>query len=192
VETGLLRDLAESRVRATRTFEIRHEGTLLAARRLGFSMTLRTFPRWHSPSMGDGLRFAFRGARTIEQKFMEAYAAEKRALLERAEAIESLLHQSGVTFRRLDVGSFRQLAFGLLNPERPVHPPPDDDRALLGEGLAFTHAEIEEASLRLGAQSHHVLSVREVPRETWAGMLPIDAFLEGTLVVNIEVCPADQ
>src|SRR2546425_6697295 len=33
-ESGLLRDLAESRVRATRSFEIRHEGAVLAARML--------------------------------------------------------------------------------------------------------------------------------------------------------------
>src|SRR6185436_13948686 len=191
-EQDLLRDLTESRVRATRTFEIRHEGSLLAARRLGFAMTLRTFPRWHAPSVGDGLRFAFRGARTIEQKFLEAYAAEKRAILERAEAIENLLNQSGIAFRRLDVASFRQLVFGLLNPDRPAGPPSDDASSRLEEGLAFTHAEIEDASLRLGAIAHHVLSVREVPRETWAGMLPIHAVLEGTFVVNIEVCPSDQ
>src|SRR5262245_6585889 len=80
-EEGLLRDLAESRVRATRSFEIRHEGSILAARRLRFTMTLRTFPRWHSPSVGDGLRFTFRGARTIEQKFLDAYDAEKGGLL---------------------------------------------------------------------------------------------------------------
>lgn len=191
-EQGLLRDLAESRVRATRTFEIRHEGSILAARRLGFAMTLRTFPRWHAPSVGDGLRFAFRGTRTIEQKFLEAFSVEKRAILERAEAIENLLQQSGVPFRRLDVSTFRRLVFSLLNPDRPTNPPPDDGCSHLEEGMAFTHAEIDHASVRLGTTSHHVLSVREVPRETWAGMLPIQAVLEGTFVVNIEVCPSDQ
>jgi conjugal transfer ATP-binding protein TraC len=191
-ENGLLRDLAESRVQATRTFEIRHEGAILAARRLHFVMTLRTFPRWHSPTVGDGLRFTFRGTRTIEQKFLDAYAAEKRSLLERAEAIENLLNQAGVTFRRLDVAAFRGLVFRLLNPDRPAGPPQTHDAATIDEGLAFTHAEIEKASIRLGNLAHHVLSVREVPRETWAGMLPLHALLEGTVVVNIEVCPADQ
>src|SRR6185295_15928758 len=33
-ESGLLRDLAESRARATQSFEIRHEGAVLAARTL--------------------------------------------------------------------------------------------------------------------------------------------------------------
>ncbi|HZE99044.1 MAG TPA: ATP-binding protein, partial [Planctomycetota bacterium] len=65
-------------------------------------------------------------------------------------------------------------------------------RSLIREGLAFTHGEIEEASLRLQGSRLRVLSVREVPRETWAGMLPLDAVLEGTFVFNIEVCPADQ
>src|SRR5262245_41947179 len=162
-EDGLLRDLAESRIRATRTFEIPHEGSILAARRLGFTMTLRTFPRWHAPSMGDGLRYTFRGARTIEQKFLDSYAAEKRIFLERADAIESLLQQSAIRFHRMDVAAFRRLAFSLLNPDRRTAPPADDGTSLLEEGVAFTHAEIEAASVRLGSLSHQVLSVREVP-----------------------------
>lgn len=191
-ETGLLRDLAESRARATQAFEIRHEGAVLAARTLRLVMTLRTFPRWHAPSVGDGLRFTFRGARTIEQKFLDAYAAEKHSILERAEAVENLLQQSGVAFRRLDLASFRALAHGMLNPGRPAPPPRDDSSSLLADGLAFTAAEIDEASVRLGSADHHVLSVREVPRETWAGMLPLEAVLDGAFVFNIEVCPADQ
>lgn len=190
-EGGLLRDLAESRVRATQTFEIQHEGAVLAARRLRLVMTLRTFPRWHAPTVGEGLRYTFRGARTIEQKFLEAYAVEKRALLERAEAIENLLQQTGATFRRLDATGFRSLVFSLLNPGRPTAAPPDDGETLLREGLSFTHAEIEETAVRLDAVPCHVLSVREVPRETWAGMLPIEAVLEGVFVFNVEICSAD-
>ncbi len=189
---GLLRDLAESRIRATRSFEIRHEGALLAARTLRLVMTLRTFPRWHSPTVGDGLRFTFRGTRTIEQKFLDAYAAEKRAILERADAIENLLNQTGAPFQRLDVAGFRGLVFAILNPDRPSPAPADDGTSALHEGLAFTHAEIEEESVRIGSLRHHVLSVREVPRETWAGMLPLEAVLEGSFVFNIEVCPAAQ
>ncbi len=191
-QDGLLRDLAESRVRATRTFEIRHEGAILAARTLRLIMTLRTFPRWHAPSVGDGLRFTFRGTRTIEQKFLDAYATEKRALLERAESIENLLHQTGIGFRRLDVSAFRDLVFSILNPGRLASVPETGETDLIHDGLAFTHAEIDDASVRLGAISHHVLSVREVPRETWAGMLPLEALLDGTFLFNIEVCPADQ
>ncbi len=191
-EDGLLRDLAESRIRATRSFELRHEGAILAARTLRLVMTLRTFPRWHSPTVGDGLRFTFRGARTIEQKFLDAYAAEKRAILERAEAIENLLNQSAVSFQRLDVALFRRLVFAVLNPDRPSPAPPDDGVSTLQEGLAFTHAEIEDESVRIGSLRHQVLSVREVPRETWAGMLPLDALLEGSFIFNIEVCPAAQ
>jgi hypothetical protein len=191
-EGGLLRDLAESRVRATRSFEIRHEGALFAARSLKLIMTLRTFPQWHAPAVGDGLRFAFRGGRTIEQKFFEAYAAEKQKLLERAEAIENLLSQMGIVFSRLDLSSFRELIQAILNPGRPAAPSRDDGTSLLREGLAFTHAELEETSVRLGALPHHMLSVREVPRETWAGMLPLEVLLEGSFVFNIEVCPAEQ
>ncbi len=189
---GLLRDLAEARIRATRSFELRHEGSILAARSLRLVMTLRTFPRWHSPTVGDGLRFTFRGAHTIEQKFLGAYSAEKRTLLERAEAIENLLNQTGASFQRLGVASFRSLVFDILNPDRPSPAPPDDGVSTLQEGLAFTHAELEEESIRIGSLRHHVLSVREVPRETWAGMLPLEALLDGTFVFNIEVCPAAQ
>lgn len=191
-EPGLLRDLAESRVRATRSFEIRHEGAVLAARTLRLVMTLRTFPRWQSPGVGDGLRFTFRGARTIEQKFLDAYAAEKTSILERADAIENLLQQSGAGFCRLDLSAFRSLVHRIVNPGRPAPAPRDDGQTLLADGLAFTPAEIGDASVRLGAAEHHLLSIREVPRETWSGMLPVEAVLDGAFVFNIEVCPTDQ
>jgi hypothetical protein len=191
-EEGLLRDLAQSRIDATRTFEMRHEGSLLAARSLELMMTLRVFPRWQSPTVSDGLRFTLRGTRTIEQKFLEAYAGERRRLLERGEAAENLLQQSGVTFRRLDLASFRSRVFAMLNPDRPSPAPEDDAESLLHEGLAFTPAELEAGAIRLGSISHHVLSVREVPRETWAGMLPVESLLEGTFVFNIEVLAASQ
>lgn len=191
-EGGLLRDLAESRVRATQSFELPHEGSVIAARSLRLVLTLRVFPRWHSPSVGEGLRFAFRGARTIERKFLDAYAAEKRTLLERADAIENLLTQTGTTFHRLDLAAFRTMVFEAINPNRTAPLPSDDGASLLREGLAFTHAELEEAALRLDSTRLRVLSVREVPRETWAGMLPLEAVLEGTFVFNVEICPGDQ
>jgi conjugal transfer ATP-binding protein TraC len=191
-EDGLLRDLSESRVRATRSFELPHEGAVIAARMVQLVMTLRMFPRWHSPSLCDGLRFTFSGARTIEQKFRAAYANEKHDLLERAEAIESLLTQTGIPFRRLDLASFRSIVHTRINPARTAPPPADDGESILRDGLAFTHAELDAGSIRMGTGQHRVLSVREVPRETWAGMLPLEALLEGVIVFNIEVCPSDQ
>lgn len=191
-EQGLLRDLSESRVRATRSFALPHEGSVIAARTLRLLMTLRVFPRWHAPSVGDGLKYTFRGARTIEQKFLGAYAAEKRQVLERAEALENLLTQTGAGFRRLDLAEFRLTVYSMINPGREAAPPADDGASLLNEGLAFTHAELEDASVRLGATRHRILSVREVPRETWSGMLPLEAILEGAVVFNIEVCPGEQ
>src|ERR1043166_6473840 len=112
---GLLQDLAESRVRATRSFEIRHEGALFAARSLRLVMTLRTFPRWQQPGLRDGLRFTFQGAKTIRQKFLATYAAEKQRLLERAEAAENLLAQMAVRVVRLDLSAFRALVHSFLN-----------------------------------------------------------------------------
>ncbi len=191
-EDGLLRDLAEARVRATEAFEMAHEGALFASRSLRLTMTLRTFPKWLAPTLGEGLRFALAGARTIEEKFTRAYAGEKRALLERASAIENLLTQTGIGFRRLDLESFRGLVHATLNPGRPAPLPPDDGAGLLRDRLAFTHAEVEAGVVRIGGTGHHVLSARETPRETWAGMLPLAAVAEGAFVFNIEVCPAEQ
>lgn len=190
-EEGLLHDLAEARVRTTRTFEIRHEGVLFAARSLSLLMTLRTFPKWPAGGLGDGLRFAFRGKRSLEERLRAAWSEESRRILERAEAIENLLSQTGIRHRRHDLESFRRAVYAILNPGRES-PLPADSGGPVAEGLAFTHAELEEASVRLGTAAHRVLTVREVPRETWAGMLPLDAVLDGAFVFNLEVCPADQ
>ena len=189
---GLLRDLAEARVRATGRFEVRHEGAVVAARSLLVLFTLRVFPRWSAPGVRDGLRFAFRGGRSLEAKFLDAYADAKRDLLSRAEAVENLLAQSGIGARRQDLGEFRAIAFRLLNPDRPTPPPADDPARLVRDGIAFTHAEIGEAGVRLGALDHRVLTVREAPRETWAGMLPLEAALDGLFVLDIEVPRAEE
>jgi conjugal transfer ATP-binding protein TraC len=191
-EEGLLRDLAESREQATRAFEIRHEGSLFAARSLRLLLTLRIFPRWSAPGLGRALRFAMSGDRSLEEHYLETYRREKGPLLERAEAIENLLSQAGIPRRRLDLASFREAVHGLLNPGRTAPAPPEDGSRLLREGLAFTHAEIEEAAVRLGEARVAVLSVREAPRETWAGMLPLEAAHEGLFVFNLEVPPAEE
>ncbi len=191
-EPGLLRDLAESRVSATRTAEIPHEGGVVAARSLRLHLTLRTFPAWHAPTIGEGLRFALHGARTIEDKFRFAYAAEKASLLERARALESLLDQTGIGRRRLGLKETLGWIHGLLNPGRPAPPPADDGDSPLSERLAFSELEAGDDGVRLGTRRFRVLSAREVPRETWAGMLPLDCLLEGVFVFNLEVCPAAQ
>ncbi len=191
-EDGILRDLAEARARATETFEMRHEGATFAARTIRLAMTLRCFPRWHAPSIGEGLRFVLSGDRTIEEKFRRAYGREKAALLERAEAIENLLAQAGAGFLRMDLDAFRGFAYAGLNPGRTAPPPDDDGQGLLRDSLAFEHLEIDGGTLRLGGVPHHVLSMRESPRETWAGMLPLEAVTEGTFVLNVEVCRAGE
>ena len=189
---GLLRDLAEARVRATGRFEVRHEGAVVAARSLRCLFTIRVFPAWSTPGVRDGLRFTLKGGRSVEEKFMGVYAAAKRDLLSRAEAVENLCSQAGVGARRLDLAEFRTIAFRLLNPGRATPPPPDDPDRLIREGLAFTHAEIADASVKLGAFDHRVLTVREAPRETWAGMLPLEATLDGIFALNIEVPRAED
>ncbi len=191
-EGGLLRDLAEARVGALKSFQMSHEGAPFAARRLRLVMTLRVFPRWRSPTLGEGLRLALTGARTIEEKFRRAYRKEKGFLLDRAEAIENLLVQTGVTHGRLDIEAFRGLVYSILNPGRNAPPPPDDGASLLCDRLAFTHAEIEGGVVTLGGVPHRILSARETPRETRAGMLPLEAAIEGGFVFNVEVLPARQ
>jgi conjugal transfer ATP-binding protein TraC len=191
-EDGLLRDLAEARVEATRSFEIRHEGAVFSARTLRLLLTFRTFPAWQAPGLREGLRFTLRGERTIESRFLAAYAREKRAILERAEAAENLLTQAGIGWTRLDLAALRARVHAALNPGREAPPPPDDPRGLVADGLAFTHAELEAASVRLGGTRLSVLSVREAPRETWAGMLPLESAPDGTFVFNLEVLRAEQ
>jgi hypothetical protein len=191
-EGGLLRDLAESRAAATRASEIPHEGATVAARRLTLRMTLRSFPAWHAPTIGEGLRFSLQGARTIEDRFRRAYAREKGSLLDRARALESLLEQAGIGCRRLGLEEGLAWIHAWLNPGRPAPAPRDAGDAPLHERLAFTELACDGDGLRIGAQPVRVLTAREVPRETWTGMLPLGGLLEGAVVFNLEVCPAEQ
>jgi hypothetical protein len=156
-------------------------------------MTLRAcFPAGTPRRSATGCASRSAGRRTIERKFLDAYAAEKRALLERAEPVENLLNQTESRFRRLDLGSFRGLVYAILNPGRPL---PASGRRTFppAGGLAF-HLRRDRVEPPSGSARSPTtcFSVREVPAETWAGMLPLEALLEGTFVFNIEVCPADQ
>jgi hypothetical protein len=191
-EVGLLRDLAESRAAATRSTEVVHEGSTIAARSIALHFTLRVFPRWHAPGLKDGLAFALTGARTVEQKFLRDYAREKKALLERARSIESLLEQAGIGWRRLDLAEGRAWIHAMLNPGRTAPPPPDDGTGLLADRLAYSELEAGEEGFRLGGRGFRLLSMREVPRETWSGMLPLGSILDGTLVFDLEVHASDQ
>lgn len=188
---GLHRDLTMSRVRALEQFDYRHEGRRLTARRLEMTLTLRTFEPWDRA----GLVSLFRGRRTLEQQFRGSYQRSKRTILERASAVESLLTQQTLPFRRLEAADLLARARGLLNPGREPGPFDLGD-GLLRDQVARSHVTFEpdEGDVRIDGRHHRLLSMLEVPRETWPGMF--DALLErvpeGLIAFNIEVCDPES
>jgi conjugal transfer ATP-binding protein TraC len=169
-QTGLTADLAASRASATESFSFLHEGILCAARTIEVLFTLRVWPKW--PRIG----------------WRDRYGEEKERLLERAEAIESLLQQAGVDRDRLDGPALAARVRSELNPGASA-PPPDRPNP---EPMVSTAFSVEEGVLRLGPTRRRILSAADLPRETWAGMLqrgrpaPLDVAGDGIFVLNIE------
>ncbi|MBI2930361.1 MAG: TraC family protein [Planctomycetes bacterium] len=170
---GLYGDLAASRARALQRLSLTHDGAPLVARTVRLHFTLRVFPTY------------------VRRAFEECYARHHQALLERAGAIESLLHQAAMPFERLDADAFLALAHAWLNPAgEPLRDRPD---RLLCERVCRSPFETDlSGAVRIGGIEHRVLSAIEVPRETWAGMLlraegptPLDLVPECALVFNI-------
>ena len=151
---GIVSDLAAARAAAMESFSFVHEGATCSARSIEVLMTLRIWPRW--PRSG----------------WRERYAEEKRGLLERLEAVENLLQQSGVGCERLDEEA-------LAARVRLEIPP----------GAAWSAAD---GVITIAGRRRRVLSASELPRETWAGMLqrgrpaPLDFAADGVFVLNIE------
>jgi conjugal transfer ATP-binding protein TraC len=154
--TGIVADLAAARAAALESFSFVYEGAPCAPRSVEVLFTLRVWPRW--PRTG----------------WRDRYAEEKKRLLERAEAIENLLQQTGVACERLEEAAFAARVRQELTP-----------------GATFS---VEEGIVRLGETRRRILSAAELPRETWAGMLqrgrpaPLDFAGDGVFVLNV-ACP---
>jgi conjugal transfer ATP-binding protein TraC len=169
---GLYADLADSRVRALERASFTHDGATVVARVIRLHLTMRVFPAYDR--------------RGIEG----SYAKHKRELLDRVNAIESLLAQQAVPFARHDADALLAVAFAWLNVSG--EPPRDRDDRLLCERVARTSIEIDGGTVTVGGIAHRMLSAIEVPRETWAGMLtrgdgatPLDLVPECALVFNV-------
>lgn len=191
-QSGLHRDLTMSRVRALEQFEFPHEGKLLTTRRIEATLTLRTFESWDRSGVADVLR----GRRSLEQKFREAYRKSKRFLLERASALESLLSQQAIAVRRLDAPALLSRVRATMNPGRESLIGPEPDGGLLREHVARSHVafEPEDGDFRIDGQHHRLLSMIEVPRETWAGMMAslIERVPDGLVALNLELCDPES
>lgn len=163
---GLHRDLAAARVRALEAFACPHEGKILVARTIDLTFTLRTFDPWDRASWKHLL-----SRRSLEERFRASYARAKRSLLERASAVENLLAQQSVAVRRLDEAALLRRARGMLGRSRVDFDP-------------------DEGEVRVEGLHHRLLSMIEVPRETWAGMLStvVELVPEAAVVFNVEVC----
>jgi conjugal transfer ATP-binding protein TraC len=176
---GLHRDLAASRVRALESLAYEHDGKVVVARALERTLTLRAFVAWD--------RVPAR-----EERFFAAYAKANRGLLEPAAAVENLLTQQALPWRRLDADGLLERAFAMLNPGR-AWIRRDGDGLLRGR-VARSPVDADEGDLRIDALHHRLLSMIEVPRETWAGMLSavVELVPEAVVVFNVEVCDRDS
>lgn len=192
---GLHRDLARSRIATLEGLHFTHEGIPVLTRRVRRHLTIRVRPSW--PRLR--LREAFRTSRR-EERLAEAYDEHRRALLDRAGAVENLLVPSGFGLKRLTADALLEILFRTLNPSRcrDLPPPRGDDDRPISDRVCFSpfDADLEEGLVRLGGVGHRLLSVIELPRETWPGMLErggkaavpvLDLIPEGRLVFNVEV-----
>jgi len=173
VRPGIYADLAASRAASLPQLSVTHDGAPVVARTIHLHFTLRVFPSY--------------AGRRIEASYEE----HRVRLLDRVNAIESLLAQAAMPFERLDADGVLALAYRWLNADGDA--PADRPDRLLCERVCRSTFETDGAAVRVGGREHRVLSAVEVPRETWAGMLlradgptPLDLVPESALVFNIE------
>jgi conjugal transfer ATP-binding protein TraC len=179
----LYRALAESRVKAVAELEMADPaaGGRFVSRSLERYIGLLKPPAWGGAGW----------LSNIEETLKKSYERQSREMEEAASQIEAALGRLGMEHRRLDATELLNLARGVLNPgARRVQ---EDGRRLLREQVATGdfRADLETGEIRSGGMVHRVMSVKEVPLETFAGMLtlPLDAAARCTVSADLRIPP---
>lgn len=174
---GLYGDLAAATVRALERLELPLDGGIFRARRLTcwFTVKLRP-PRVRAPAW-----LYLADAAAFERRYQRADAELRARLDALARDIEDFFSQAGLAPRRMDGEALRRAVGRILNPVRGGRGP-----ALLETNVDF---DARRGVWELEGVPHALLSVVELPTDTWCGMLnkAATSLSEGMIVLNIEI-----
>jgi type-IV secretion system protein TraC len=116
-----------------------------------------------------GKKIKFNGTSKGSEKILELGCADLRRL---KNAIEQNLSRIGIQYEDIDSRELLENVYEFWNPCREInlnYITPDYVR----DGLLFTDLSIGPESLRLGKMCHRILSLKNLPEQTFAGMASI-------------------
>jgi hypothetical protein len=173
---GLFGDLGSATTRALEALDLPLDGAGFRARRLAcwFTLKLRP-PRIRAPA------WLYLAHPAEFERRHERGDAELRARLDAlARDVEDFFSQAGMAPRRMNDEALRRAVGRMLHPVRGG-----------GRHPLQTHVDFDarRGAWELEGVPHALLSVVDLPTETWCGMLrkALSALPEGAIVLNVEI-----
>jgi len=172
---GLFGDLLRAAERSLRSMDLPVDGSAFRARSLASLFTLKLRPETvRAPAW-----LYLRSSGEFRARHEREDASRRAKLKALSRDVEDLFGQAGLEPARLDAIALRRTVARLLNPERG------------GDRMLQTHVDFDSRAgvWELDRIPHALLSVTELPGETWAGMLAkiVSLVPEGMVAVNLEI-----
>lgn len=204
----VLAELARSRRTSLERLSVSTATCAFEARSLEVLFTVVRPGSWTGTPVGaiEALRGAGEaaGESAPSRRVSEAYARDRRKILDLGRSLESLMAQTGLAFRRLPEADLAEELHAALNPRRSLAMGAPDALAgeLLRERVALSgiSVDLDEGTIGLDETVLKVVSVTHLPPTTHAGMLMraaqgatfIDTVPEMDLVLNAHVLDQEE
>jgi len=176
---GVFEALTLARARKTQDLSLPDVVGEFVAKRISVYLSLKRAVDWKSPGFSRRLRALFAGEEILKESLYAQYERRRSELLQVARQIEASFGQLGVAPKRLDSNGLLALVHELLNPERSrlAHRPPKDDGTRpLSQRISLPEFDWDKGggNVRMDGYFHRVLTVTDLPEESFSGMLSLE------------------
>lgn len=144
----------------------------LKVRRIRLIFSVRVFPSWRNVPGGVKAEAFFCDTRQVSRVISLQWQEHKEAFLRQARQIENSLRSLGLGCVCLQEKDITALLYKMLNPRRARNvPAPVRDQGFIRDQLLFSPVKIAPEGLRLDGSILRLVTIKELPAQTFAGML---------------------
>lgn len=176
---GIFEALTLARARKIRDLSLPDVVGEFVAKRIRVYLSLKRAVDWKSPGFSQRLRALFEGEEILKESLYAQYERRRSELLVVARQIEASFGQLGMAPERLDANGLLAVLHELLNPARSrlAHRPPKDDGTRpLARRISLPQFDWDQGTgdVRMDGYLHRVLTVTDLPEESFSGMLSLE------------------
>jgi len=184
-------------VRSATEAKLKHLKQVVRPRKLRIYLTARYFPQYTSTTWGEKVRNYLRsGDKRFDQNILETTKA-RLAFHKLIEPLEYALMSTGMTIQLIDTRALIQFLYRILNPRRSMEVKKTEVYGgFIRDQILYNAPVAEGKGFVLEGVHTRVVTLKELPSGTWAGMLAcssqagnslMDAAHEFMVVMNFTV-----